>query len=394
MGKMYASYWRIFFLVNLLAIASVAGLARAGVLQHKKVFLYEARRCDKPPKIDGMLDDECWKDLPKMTNFRTGLYSSGKPDVKHELAGRQTVAKICYDEKNLYIGIELQDPHPERVVAMVKSYDGPIWNDDSVEIYIEPGYSRKCYYKFCTNSINTRNDSCWRQQYESFVVDEKWGSKAQWYSKSSMGKDAWYLEVVIHFADLDGASVPSRGELWSFQIVRFCRTLIEGASSNLYDKRTFEYSSWAPGGNFKEPDKFGFLYFSNNFSEIEKLITEKLSVVMGTQLLRFHGMEGEFLYTDYDHAVAESVDQVKNIITELKALFREQSENLDKDLLQRFEERIMLLESDANRFLEAPNKVTFASDARRLIDHANTIITEIREAVLWQKIKKVPMKRK
>lgn len=381
-------HWQIFILMSLLLMASFTVSLRAEELQRKEVFLYEVQRCSAPPKIDGILNDACWKNLPAATNFRTGLYSGGRPDVKHNLATRQTFFKVCYDKNNLYIGIKLQDPHPERVIATVTTYDGPIWNDDSVEIYVEPGYTRKRYYVFSTNAINTRRDARWEYRYEDFIVDDKWGSKTRWYSRASRGKDAWYIEAVIPFADMDGASSPQPGDLWSFQIVRFCRDLIKGAAGSLYNKKTFEYSSWAPGGNYKEPDKFGFLYFSTNFSQIERLITEKLSPAMGTTLLRFRGRKGEFLYTDYEQARAECIEGVQNSITKLKDIFNQKSRHWNKGLLDKFKARIARLESDADRFIKSPNPVTFSSDAQGIIHRAETVSMEIREAALYRELQK------
>jgi len=377
-------------LINTTVILFPGVPVTAGELQHKEVLLYEVRRCSMPPKIDGILDDVCWKDLPVVANFRTGLYSFGKPDIEHRLAKRQTRARICYDEKNLYIGIDLQEPHPERVIATVTTHDGPIWNDDCVEIFVEPGCIRKRYYLFSTNFLNTRRDAYWEYRYDNFIVEDKWGVNTQWYSRCSKGKDAWYIEVVIPFTDMDVTHVPRPGSLWSFQIVRLCRTLLEGRSSNLYDSRTFEYSSWTPGGNFKEPDKFGFLCFSSCFSEIERLVTEKLSKVMGTILLRFPGIKGEFVYTDYKHGMAECVSNVEDAVRGLKMLFTERSAHFDKEVLERLKGHISQFESNADRFIRSPSPVTFVSDAQKLINRAETIAMEIRVAELSQNLEKAP----
>ncbi|MFH0797145.1 MAG: sugar-binding protein [Candidatus Omnitrophota bacterium] len=385
--------WRIIFLVNFLVIMVGVVPLRAGELQRNEVLLYEVCRCNVPPKIDGVLNDACWKDLPVGTNFLTGLYSYGKPDMEHNLASRQTSFQVCYDEKNLYLGITLQEPHPERLIATVKTYDGPVWDDDSVEIYLEPGSTRKCYYVLSTNSLNTRRDACWKYRYDNFIVDDKWGFKAGWHSCSSVGKDAWYIELLIPFSDLDETHTPFSGDLWSFQIVRFCRTLKEGARSSLYDSETFEYSSWAPGGNYKEPEKFGFLYFADNFSRIEELIAEKISPVMGSSILRFQGKNGEFLYTDYGHAMAESVSQVKDMLEEVKTRVKNQSGHWSKELSERFTTRLAQIESEIDQFVKTHNQRTFSTDAQRLLTRIEALMTEIREAELWQELQ-IPVESK
>lgn len=55
----------------------------------------EAVRSSQPPKIDGVLDDSCWKDAAIAKPFIDSY--TGKP------AQDQTEAYILYDEKGLYV---------------------------------------------------------------------------------------------------------------------------------------------------------------------------------------------------------------------------------------------------------------------------------------------------
>ena len=63
---------------------------------------YTAARTDKPPKIDGLLDDAIWQTAPKDDRFlSTKSKPYGKPTTE------PTVVQIAYDEKNLYVAFTL-----------------------------------------------------------------------------------------------------------------------------------------------------------------------------------------------------------------------------------------------------------------------------------------------
>ena len=376
---------RILFLV-LIGPLFVAPLHGAET-RHKEVLLSEIFRCGTPPVIDGVPNDDCWKVLPVLTDFVTGLYSYGKPHIEHPPATRQTLVKLCYDEQNLYLALELREPHPERIITTIITRDGPVWDDDSVEIYLEPGCTKKRYYVFSTNFLGTRRDASWEYRYDNFIVDEKWGGKTQWHAGASKDANAWYLEIAIPFSDMDGALPAKSGDLWSLQIVRFCRTLMEGAQSNSYDERTFEYSSWAPGGNFKEPDKFGFILFSDAFTRIEQLIREKLSPAMGTRNLLFRMGDGVFQYTDNAQIVAEAVGETREALGKTRDLFDRLNKTWDEKTVGEFKSRLQALETDVARLEKTPNRATFSSDRQWLLDQIHAVTMELQERNLRELLK-------
>ena len=68
-----------------------------------------AVKTDKPPKIDGKLDDKCWKTAPQAIEFTH--VTTEKP------AKDQTVVKLVYTDKSIYVAWHLYDSQPEKIVA-------------------------------------------------------------------------------------------------------------------------------------------------------------------------------------------------------------------------------------------------------------------------------------
>lgn len=221
----------------------------------KPVFIYDCRRLAKPPALTGTLSDPVWKDLPPAGQFVQGVYD-GPP---FPAAVKQTSFRVGYDDDNLYVGIDLVDPDVSLLKASHTQYDSAVWWDDTAEIYVEPGFTHRRNYKFVVNPIGTRFDAYTENTLYGRVQDDGWGAGTLYKAKSGRDSRGWYIEMQIPFSDL-GASSPKPSGLYSFQIVRFCRTMKNGG---------MEYSSWAPGGNFSTMELFGYLIFSAKLDELE-----------------------------------------------------------------------------------------------------------------------------
>lgn len=68
-----------------------------------------AVKIDYPPKIDGILDDACWKIAPHADGF---THISTKEPVEDD-----TVVKLVYTSKAIYLGWHLHDSQPDKIVA-------------------------------------------------------------------------------------------------------------------------------------------------------------------------------------------------------------------------------------------------------------------------------------
>lgn len=67
-------------------------------------------RIHTAPKIDGVLDDQAWKDAPIATDFVERIPTNGRP-IPDSL---KTDVKIVYDDQGIYFGAFMRDPSPEK----------------------------------------------------------------------------------------------------------------------------------------------------------------------------------------------------------------------------------------------------------------------------------------
>jgi len=182
-------------------------------------------------RIDGKLDDAAWRSA---TAVKLSYTNTGAP------AQVDTTAYLTWDESNLYIAFECNEPEVEKIKAKAAVRDEPTFYDDSVEIFIDPTGNRRSYFHISTNTIETR--------YDAKLTNPNWNG--EWKTATKVENDKWTTEIAIPFSTL-GASEPTIGSEWAINLARNRTT-----SGNL------EYLTWAvPYGSFHTPDRFGTIVF-------------------------------------------------------------------------------------------------------------------------------------
>jgi hypothetical protein len=85
---------------------------------------YNIKRANKAPKIDGILDDEVWKNAAIATDF-----IQFRPDIGNTLPDHQkTIVKMTYDDDAIYVAAYLYDK-PENIMRQFTSRDNFGIND-------------------------------------------------------------------------------------------------------------------------------------------------------------------------------------------------------------------------------------------------------------------------
>lgn len=189
-------------------------------------------RLSSAPRIDGVIDDPCWTNATKVTCF-LDTYGGKNP------VSEQTIAYLGYDEENLYFSFVCKESQMDKLAAKITQRDGPVWNDDCIEIFLTPGLITGRYYHFTVNSLGAQCDERWDQG----IMFREWGTA--WQARASKGKDAWSVEVAIPFYILD--FIPDADYNWK---INLCRgETPKGQFSALFPTL----------GGFHAPDKFGKL---------------------------------------------------------------------------------------------------------------------------------------
>lgn len=141
------------------------------------------------PVIDGELNDECWKELKIIKDFRQRRPNEGEP------ATEKTEVRICRNDKTLFIGVRCFDSQPEKVRAGVMQRDATVKGDDYFFVLIDPfGRSREGYY-FRTNANGAKGEALINSDMSKPKMD--WDTI--WDVKSKIDDLGWTAEFAIPF---------------------------------------------------------------------------------------------------------------------------------------------------------------------------------------------------
>ena len=140
----------------------------------------------KAPVIDAKLDDAAWRRAAVIEGI-TG-------------SAPRTTARVCADARALYIGVTCWNPRGRPPRAKVTEPDGPVWQDDCVEVWIAPDIERLVSFQFVVNCANVHLDSM------NFGGRVKLGHSPRWDHAVDIGPKAWTVEMAIPFAaaEMDG----------------------------------------------------------------------------------------------------------------------------------------------------------------------------------------------
>ncbi len=216
-------------------------LAAIAALSAPAVPLASCPLLPAPPQIDGRLGAGEWAKAAAVGPF-TALGDPGS------LAPSQPKVLVGHTAQGLYIAAFL--PCPGKPKADVREHDGNLWDDDAVEIFIQPPQSRQ-YYQFIANAAGAR--------YEGVgVMGKQWD--AAWRAAAGSGQGGWILEVEIPFAAF-GRGRPADGEVWRFNVG--------------WDRQTPArlLATWAPiaSKSYHTPEAFGRLVFVRGGAVLRRL---------------------------------------------------------------------------------------------------------------------------
>ncbi len=147
--------------VLLTSLAGVSAAAQTASASASKfpcpdsdVARYTAFKIQQAPRIDGRLDEAVWRHAPKSPRY-TDILTGGP--VIHD-----TRAMILWDDENLYIGVQAEEPF---LHAKFTKNNSNIYEDNDLEVFIA---GRDAYYEFEINGYNTTYEVffVWEEAYE------------------------------------------------------------------------------------------------------------------------------------------------------------------------------------------------------------------------------------
>ena len=150
-----------------------------------------AIKTEQPPTIDGILNDTCWQDAPKATGFTDER--TEKP------AKNQSVGRLVYTDKAIYIGLHLYDDMPDKIVARQTKDQTRFQGEDWVSFSLEPFHTHQFSDRnfFLVNALGTKYAHLATGRAEKSEWIGLWKTAAQ------IVEDGWIVEIEIPWQMLD-----------------------------------------------------------------------------------------------------------------------------------------------------------------------------------------------
>ena len=155
-----------------------------------------AVRAAHAPLIDGRDDDEVWRTAPAITAFREFQPVQGKAP------SYATVAKVAYDDRNLYVFVRAFDPDPATVSRLLARRDG--WPPgDHIVVVVDSYHDRRTGYEFGVCPSGARYDAVLTND-----GDEDGAWDGVWDVATTVDSLGWTAEYRIPLSQLRYADAP------------------------------------------------------------------------------------------------------------------------------------------------------------------------------------------
>lgn len=208
-----------------------------------------AVKAEKPPIIDGKLDDNCWKTAPQADGFT---------HVETEkLVKDQTIVKLLYTDKAIYVAWHNYDSDPKTIVTDKKLDSRQFLEAESVCFSIDPFHTHQSRprIRFMVNPFD-------QQKFERLSSGNQKKSKLtnDWKARTKIVDDGWIAEMEIPWQALDYPETTEPIQM--------------GINFSRKQKRTGENSWWSNIGVEKQ--------YKNDGNWIRVLPPRKSSRLQGT----------------------------------------------------------------------------------------------------------------
>jgi Carbohydrate family 9 binding domain-like len=210
---------------------------------------YTVMRTLGPIKVDGVFDEPSWRAAKSTGAFRANDGSG--------TATSRVEAKMLWDDSNLYFAFECDDTD---LAATMTKRDEHLWEEEVVEIFIDPDGDEKNYIELEVNPLGAFIDLFVLTPvvpipYESYNIPAKWAVKVDGTVQNSSDRDrGWNVELAIPLGEAVTAPnrPPKDGDKWRLNLYRIERRPKE------------QYIAWSPTlkPSFHTPSRFGEVTFS------------------------------------------------------------------------------------------------------------------------------------
>lgn len=182
---------------------------------------------ETPPKIDGVLDEDIWKNSPNVTGYKTFVPDFGK-DMPF-----QTIAYMAHDDENLYFAFKCFDD-PKLIKTSIAARD-KISADDWICINLDSFNSAQSLYGLYVNPNGIQMDTRFAAGNEDVGLD------LIWYSAAKVVEDGYVVEAKIPFKSIRYTVKDGQVEMGVIFERRISRFSIQGTFPALDPKQGFAF---------------------------------------------------------------------------------------------------------------------------------------------------------
>lgn len=251
-----------------ICIAALLVLAGAWQVSAQDVPVYVCQKTTQAPVIDGVGDDAAWAAAPVIRLVDVSSLSPREFE-------RGTQVRMLWDDEALYVLFTAHDPD---VWSTMATRDGALYNEEVVELFIDPDGDGRNYVEIEVNSLNTVFDLLvTRALRDGGQGLPEWSPASLRTAVGVVGTrnqpgdvdEAWVTEIALPWVALrsdlldvpgDRSLPPRVDDSWRLNLYRYERSRSDAGVAT----RTIEYSAWSPVGrvDFHVPERFGVVRFA------------------------------------------------------------------------------------------------------------------------------------
>ncbi len=184
---------------NILALVCAFASLAFGQGQSKTL---KVSRVEIPPRIDGLLDDECWRACVPVSGFFQ------YDPVNGEKASEETFVWAAYDQNNIYFAFLLKDSQPDKIWAELTPRN-EFENNDSITVILDTYNDRRTSITFSLNPKGVQKNSV----------------ETIWKSEAALREDGWSAEMAIPFKSVRFST--EENQVWGVNFRRYIHRLNE-----------------------------------------------------------------------------------------------------------------------------------------------------------------------
>jgi len=186
----------------LVFLALFIGLGGSSSAQERSKRLDVECIVTPPPRIDGLIDDECWQSLqPAGDFFQYDPINGAK-------ASEETFVWAAFDQDYLYFAFLMKDSQPDKIWAELTPRN-EFENNDSITLILDAYNDKRTSISFSLNPKGVQKNSV----------------ETIWRSGAVMREDGWSAEMAIPFKSLRFSS--QKLKVWGVNFERYIHRLNE-----------------------------------------------------------------------------------------------------------------------------------------------------------------------